>query len=224
MDAQKLCADLNNGLHAMAQPLTVLRAAIEMLSLPRDMAIDRERYLETAAVQIGRTCALFLSVQDLVSARLVAPSCMRLDLRELTAPLIEHQRLSFEALGIGIAVRRGASWLPVWGDAERTEQAVTAALRTAAQVSSRGDVIELIAAPECGFMQLTLLNTRSHGERVSSSDRLELSLAEVNILSQRGRYAFADDPFRVSLAWPLDGCDVAGTHAEDGGERGRPPN
>lgn len=214
-DTRKLCNDVGNGLHAMAQPLTVLRAAIEMLSLPPEATVDRARYVEIAAVQVRRACAVFSSVHDLVSARLEAPHCMRLDLRAVTAPLIDHQRLSIEPSGVAIALLPDAAWLPVWGDAERTELAFAAALRTAAQVSSRGDVIELRAAPLAGFMQLTLLNARCHSERLSSVDRLELSLAETNILSQYGKFTFAGDPFSVSLSWPLDENVLLSTDSGD---------
>jgi len=197
-------ADLVNGLHAMAQPLTILRSAMEVLALPQAAAIDQRRYLEISAKQVARTCGMFASLQDLVEVQIIEAQRARFDLWELLGPLIEDQRRLLLTSGIGIAASRTGPWAATWGDAGRTEQAVLAVLRTAASVSSSGDVIELRAELTDGLVELTLENTRKHGRRMDSSDRLSLSVAEANILSQNGRYAVIEDPFRVSLALPIE--------------------
>lgn len=150
-----------------------------------------------------RTCQLLSCVQDLVIARLIEAQRVQFDLWELLAPMIQDQRILLQSAGVGIAVAQAEPWEPIVGDEERTKQALKAVLKLAASVSSRGDVIELHSSHPNGFAELTLQNTRSHGKRMNSSQRLNLSLAEVNILSQHGRYHFAEDPFRVSLALPM---------------------
>jgi hypothetical protein len=200
-------ADLVNGLHAMAQPLTILRSAIEVLALPQAAAIDQRRYLEISAKQVARTCCMFASLQDLVEVQIIEAKRARFDLWELLAPLVEDQRRFLLTAGIGIASARSGPWAASWGDAARTEQALLAVLKTAGAVSSSGDVIELRAELTDGFVELTLENTRKHGRRMDSSDRLSLSVAEANILSQNGRYAVIEDPFRVSLALPVEEFD-----------------
>lgn len=202
-------ADLVNGLHAMAQPLTILRSAIEVLALPQAAAIDQRRYLEISAKQVARTCGMFASLQDLVEVRIIEAQQARFDLWELLSPLVEDQRRLFLTAGIGIAAARSGPWAASWGDAGRTEQALLALLKTAGSVSASGDVIELRAELADGFVELTLENTRKHGKRIDSSDRLSLSVAEANILSQNGRYAVIEDPFRVSLALPIEEFDRA---------------
>jgi len=202
-NTEKLLADIVNGLHAMAQPLTILRVAIEVLSLPEGGAVDHGRYVGISARQIERTCNLFSSLQDLVTANLREAQQERFDLWELLGPMIEDRRALLQASGIGLVVARRDPSEPIVGDAERTEQAIAEVLTLAASLSSRGDVIELHASRGGGFCELTLQNTRGHGKRISSSDRLSLSLACANIVSQQGKYELAEDPFCVSLALPV---------------------
>jgi len=201
-DPGKFYADIVNGLHAIAQPLTILRAAIEVLALPA-CAVDHQRYQEISAKQVERTCHLFTSLQDLVAAKLNDAQRVRFDLWELLGPMIEDRRALLQAAGIGIVVASHHPFEPVLGDLERTEKALAEVLKMAASVSSRGDVIELHASHADGFCQLTLQNTRGHGKRISSPDRLSLSVAAINIVSQQGKYRFVEDPFCVSLALPV---------------------
>jgi signal transduction histidine kinase len=212
-------ADLATGLHAMAQPLTILRSAIEVLALPRAVNIDQRRYLEISAKQLARTCDMFDSLQDLVAAQMIEAQRAHFNLWELLTPLAEDQRRLLLAAGVGIAVACAEPSASICGDAERTEQTLMALLNLAASLSSRGDVIELRTAQANGFVELTLENTRRHGKRMDSSHRLSLAVAEANILSQHGRCSVVEDPFRVSLALPVEeliavACETTLSHQD----------
>lgn len=196
--------DLLNGLHALAQPLSVLRAASEVLTMPRMQAVDQRHYIETWCAQVERACTLFGSVQDLVATRVIEADRARFDVWELLAPMIDDQRAQLHSSGVGFAVANTVEWAPVLGDAQRTVHALVAVLRMAGATAARGDVIELHTSCDPGFMQLKFQNSRRHGKRMSSSDRLSLSLAVANITSQHGTYDFREDPFCFSLALPLD--------------------
>lgn len=202
--ADPFCADLVNGLHALAQPLSVLRAASEILVLPRMQGVDQRHYIETWCAQVERACTLFGSVQDLMATQLTAADRVRFDMWELLAPMIDDQRALLHSTGVGIAVSNTAPWVPVWGDAARTAHALGAVLKMAATLASRGDVIELHGWCDAGSMQLRFQNTRRHGRKMSSSDRLSLSLAAANITSQHGTYDVAEDPFCFCLALPVE--------------------
>lgn len=199
----KFHADLLNGLHAVAQPLTVLRAAIEILSRPAGAAIDHQRYLEISASQVARTCDLFSCIRELVTSTLLEARRGKFDLWEALEPKIEDHRSNLQSSGVGVVVMRSDAWGPVFGDAERAEQAFCAVLKTAAGLASRGDVIEVRTSCSKGFAELTLLNTRGHGRQLNASERLNLSLAEVSIFSQQGRCRFTEDPFSFSFALPV---------------------
>jgi hypothetical protein len=199
----KFHRELANGLHAMAQPLTMLRAAMEVLTMPASAGVDRRRYLEISAGAVERTCDVFTNLQDLVAASIVEADHTPFDLWDVISPVIEDRRRLLQGSGVAIAAAKGEAWQPIWGDAGRTEQAVAVTLQMAGNLASKGDVIELSGSVENGFIELTLRNTRRHGKPVDSTARLCLALAEANIVSQHGRYEFAEDPFRVSLALPV---------------------
>jgi hypothetical protein len=209
-DSGKFFGDLANGLHAMAQPLTILRASMEVLALPPSAGVDQRRYLEISTSQLERACHLFTCVQDLVAVKIVEAQKKQFDLWELITPLIEGQKGILQASGVAIAVARQEACCAILGDPGRTEQAVAAALQMAAELASRGGVIEVSAAQGGGFAELTLRNTSRHGRSLDSSARLSVALAEANVLSQGGKYEFAEDPLRVSMALPVEEAARAG--------------
>lgn len=199
-DGDRFSSDLADGLHAMAQPLTILRSTMEALKFVP--ATDQQRYLEISARQVERTCWLFSCMQDLVSAQRSEADRKPFDLRELVGPRVEEHRKQLAAAGIGLVFTEAESTAPVCGDAERTDQAVDAILRIAGAVSSRGDVIEMRTAHRKGFVEVTFENCSRHGKSANASDRFGLAVAEANILSQQGLYTFIADPFCVSVALP----------------------
>lgn len=199
------CSELAEGLHALAQPLSVLRSAVELLVLAERTGFDRQRYLEITAQQTKRTCEMFSSIQDLLVSATKHADRVELDFWSLATPIIEDQKSLSQGLGIGIAAARREGTDPVFGDARRTEQAISAVLESALSISSRGDVLELTGLQAGGFFEFTVQNARNHGKGMNSTQRLNLSLAKANILSQQGRYHFAEDPFCVSFALPVCG-------------------
>jgi hypothetical protein len=65
-DLGLLYAQLSDGLHALAQPLTILRSIAVAAANPDLAAADRLRYLDISSEQIERACVLFEGLQDLV--------------------------------------------------------------------------------------------------------------------------------------------------------------
>lgn len=198
----RFCAEVADGLHALAQPLSILRAAMEMISVSERTA--RLRYLSVAEQQMGRTSRLFSSLQYLLASELEPAHCTRFDLWELLAPIIEDRTPALRELGIAIAASKPDSPLPVFADAERTQQAISALLETATANSSPGDRIELKTTQSGGSVEFSVTGADNEARRMSSTDRLNLSLAKRNILSQHGAYDFCEDPFRASFTLPVN--------------------
>src|SRR5580698_1814128 len=69
---ERFCAELADGLHALAQPLTILRSAIALLAMANEAGTDGTKYVTLSARQIDRTCQLFSSVQNLLGSRTAA--------------------------------------------------------------------------------------------------------------------------------------------------------
>lgn len=200
-DHARFCAEVANGLHALAQPLSILRAAMEMIPVSEKTA--RRRYLDVGEKQMDRASRLFLSLQCLVASELEPANCSHFDLGELLGPMIEGRKPALRELGIAIAAPKPELPQPVFADAERTQQAIAALLETAISNSSPGDRIELRTSQADGFVEFTVTGAGSEARRMSSTDRLNLSLAKGNILSQHGAFEFREDPFGVSFRLPV---------------------
>ena len=63
-----LCENLSRSLHAMAQPITVLRGAIGAMVMRRDSGADAGRYLDLSHQQVERLCNLLSEMRDLVDS------------------------------------------------------------------------------------------------------------------------------------------------------------
>jgi len=64
--SERFYADLADGLHALAQPLTILRGSIMALS-SEEITPERQRhYLDVSKSQLERACALFDAMQELM--------------------------------------------------------------------------------------------------------------------------------------------------------------
>lgn len=67
MDAE-VVGQLAEGLHAMAQPLTILRGAAGGLQLSPRIALEDRRYVEMCNTQTERLCELLARVRDLLDS------------------------------------------------------------------------------------------------------------------------------------------------------------
>jgi signal transduction histidine kinase len=67
-ESGRFYADLADGLHALAQPLTILRGSIMALNSEEITPERQQHYLDVSKSQVERACALFDAVQALVIA------------------------------------------------------------------------------------------------------------------------------------------------------------
>ena len=201
-ELQRLYASMTTGLHALAQPLTVLRSAVSASAREDLSETDRQWYLDTAVDQVEHACTLFQHLQQLVASGRIKADCAPIDLLALILPIVADQKQILEGSGIDFRVSFPQILDPVLGDMDRMLQALFAALKVAASLSTRGDVIELTVSTDDRYVELMVQNRRQHGKRMTSSDRLSFALAEANLRSQRGGYTCTEDPFRVALTLP----------------------
>jgi nitrogen-specific signal transduction histidine kinase len=66
--AAETAAGLAQGLHAMAQPLTILRGAAGALQLSPSVSVSDRRYVEMCAVQAERLCEMIVGLRDRLDA------------------------------------------------------------------------------------------------------------------------------------------------------------
>jgi light-regulated signal transduction histidine kinase (bacteriophytochrome) len=203
-------AELADGLHALAQPLTILRSAIGMLAIAEQDTDARQRFLDLSVRQIERTCALFASVQDLVALRLEPAGQAPVDFEVLLLRTVEEQASAYQAAGVELAVNKADCLPQIAGDAQRTEKAIAASLATALSISTREDRIEMNVTRSEDRIEIAIAGLRGRGRNMNSSERLSLAVAKINIWSQQGRYHCAEEPFSVTLALPV--CKPGCTH------------
>jgi nitrogen-specific signal transduction histidine kinase len=80
LDAQVI-GQFAEGLHGMAQPLTILRGAVGALQLSSRVGPEDRRYVEMCVTQTDRLCALLSRVRDLLDSAQVgeAGNCGQVD-------------------------------------------------------------------------------------------------------------------------------------------------
>lgn len=195
-------AGLKNGLHAMAQPLTVLRGALGAWKLRGATGAESDRYLNMSTMQVERMVGLLSCLQDVLDPADGEPKRVKIDIGELTGHVIEDMTSDLRGWGIGIEATELDRPIRIHGDADRTERAIRAALRTASSVTSPGGSIRLSVRPGDDLVEVIVKHTAKHGKNLSFADRLNLSLVETNIRSQGGEYRFVEDPLCILFALP----------------------
>jgi hypothetical protein len=204
----RLCAHFDDGLHALAQPLTVLRSVVLTAINSEISAQDRQRYLEMSVEQVEGACQLFQTLRELVFAWQNAAGRELIDLSQMLASVEEVQSEVLQQSGVKLAVQAPDLLPPTLGDKDRTLQALFGLLQITASVSAPRDLIELQVTPIAGEIQLTLQNRRVSGNYLKSAARLTLALAETNIRSQRGVFQFVENPLCVIFTLPTREIDA----------------
>ncbi|HEY6489216.1 MAG: hypothetical protein WCC26_08370 [Terracidiphilus sp.] len=201
-----LYADLANGLHAMAQPLTILRGALGALAMVNAVAPEHERYLEMSTREIERLCDMMFCLQGLLDAASHPADCKPVSLAEVIEPVLELEK-TFSALGLRIEAALPAAALDLLCDADRTERALRSAVKTLASLAEPGSVLKFTVDVHPPVVDLVLLAESAPGKRFGSQQRLGLSLMEASLRSQQGTMELSEDPLRIVLRLPVRSQD-----------------
>lgn len=192
-------SELADGLHAMAQPLTILRGAMCALTFHDQIEPASRRYLDMSSKQVDRLCDLMSGMQNLLHSVQAKNKLTTFDLLELLDPVLQQHEAMASESSVQIAVTKPERPLYVLGEEQGVEQAFSAALRTAIAISGPNDRIEVQVAPHDGFASLILRNENFQGNSLGSFERFYLTVVETIIRSQCGVYEFSDNPFSISL-------------------------
>jgi signal transduction histidine kinase len=86
----RVCRELDEGLHALAQPLTILRGALGALTMrgavPPQVA---SRYLEMSNTQVDRLCNMLSGLHNLLDGVRSEPACT-----EIKLPLLDEEEIT----------------------------------------------------------------------------------------------------------------------------------
>jgi signal transduction histidine kinase len=195
----QLYAQLADGLHAMAQPLTILRGAMCALTMQDSVEPANRRYLDMSTKQVDRLCDLMSGLQSLLHAGQSKVEFRSFDLIELIDPIVEQQRNAARESGVRIVWTRPERPIHALGDEHGVEQAFSAALKTALSAAKRDERVQVEIALRDGFVGLTLRNESFSKRNLGSFERFHLTVVEHMIRSQCGMYELIDHPLSISL-------------------------
>jgi hypothetical protein len=199
-DHARFYREFAEGLHAMAQPLTILRGAMAAMTLREE--IDLHHYMEMSACQVDRLCDVMASLQHLLLVKQYEPKCSDFDLWDALAPAMEERKRVLGEAGIGLTANGPPQRVWVHGDAERARKALLAALTVMAALAAEGDVIRLSVEAGEDWAEIALENTCRPMGCLSAPDRLCLASAQASMRSQQGSVATMENPSRIVLTLP----------------------
>jgi hypothetical protein len=197
---ESLCSNLSHGLHAAAQPLTILRAS---LSNTDEMTLAELQLLVTnSAREVERVCTLFSYMQQLVINESVKPRIAEAEIISLIDDVTDGLDLLFRESAMALKVVLPDVCNKVVIDSVRTRQALSSVMLIAHAISNTGDTIELTASSSSDSVQIIVTNSHRNPSILNAEGRLSMALAETNIRNQRGSFQYGLNPFYVCVELP----------------------
>jgi signal transduction histidine kinase len=202
-ESEILFSNLSDGLHATAQPLTILRASLSEAQID-PMSRDELRELAVrSSVEVERVCTLFRCLQQILNIGRFKPNLSATPILPLIADVAGGVDLVFERDGMFLSSIVPETCQPVQIDPARTHQALSIVLLIAHRVSQAQDTIELFASsPSARVVRIVVRNRTSNVDTVDSQMHLSMALAEANIRSQRASFSWRLKPFKVQIELP----------------------
>lgn len=202
--SKEFCWNLSQGLHAAAQPLSILRAG---LGNPRlgEMSHEKIRKLASiSAIEVERVCTLFHYLQQLVKIESIEPELIATPILPLLAHAAEGVDLLFRQSGLSLKTTEPDDGQPVLINLSRTLEVLSSVLLIAHAVSRPGDTVELIAACDSSSaaVRVVIRNLNAHIAELKADASLGMSLAAANMRSQRGTLTWSLQPFAVEIVCP----------------------
>jgi hypothetical protein len=201
--SEVLCSNLSDGLHAVAQPLTILRASLSNPDTDRMSAGELRELTAISAVEVERVCKLFDYLRDLVCAENTKAHLSSTPILPFLSDVVDGVRLLCVKDGILLNSIMPDSCRPVFIDRARTLQAFSSALLIARGVSQSQDTVEVIVTSQTSStVQVVVRNLNSCVESMNAETRLDLALAEANIRSQQANFSCSLEPFSIRIELP----------------------
>ena len=200
--SETLCSQLSLGMHAAAQPLTILLASLSKANTDRMNTTELRELTESSAVHVQRVCALFRYLQQLLLIENSRAHVCPTPILPVLVHVVEGVDLLFRETGISLKVTMPDSCHPVRIDRARTVQALTSVLLIAHGVSKARDTVELILTSTPHTVQIVVRNWNSVVKGLNPEVHLCLAVAEANMRSQQAGFSLNLQPFHVQIELP----------------------
>jgi signal transduction histidine kinase len=195
-------SQLSQGMHAAAQPLTILLASLGRTNTHRMNTSELRELTESSAVQVQRVCTLFRHLQQLLLVQSTEPTVLPVSVLPLLTHVVEGVELVFREAGVALSMSIPESCPPVLIDGPRTIRALTSLLVIASQISHATDTVDLILTSTSDFLQIVIRNLRSQIKELDAEASLSLAVAEANMRTQEAVFSLSLQPFRVRIELP----------------------
>jgi hypothetical protein len=197
-----LCSNLSHGIHAAAQPLTILLASLSKAHTDRMSTEELRELTASSSEEVQRVCTLFSYLQELVIAESIRPKLSATAILPLLASAAEGVQLLFHEHGMILSSTVPEACPLVLINGPRTLRALSGVLLTAHALSSAQDQVEIIASTSIHGMQIVVRNLNLSVVSNSAEARLSMAAAEANIRSQQAGFIFTQRPFQVLIDLP----------------------
>jgi hypothetical protein len=200
-----LCSNLSKGLHAVAQPLTILRAGLG-IGLANPLSLGELRELAANSyVEVERVCSLFDYLQQLVIAASTKPSLTATPILPLVADAVNGVHVLFEHDGMVLSTMLPDVCDPVLIDNVRTFRALSSLLLIVQGLSRAQDTIELIVSTSPpNSIRIVVRNLNLYLEGLSEEASLSMAIADANIRSQQAGFSWNLRPFSMEIEFQTD--------------------
>lgn len=203
----ELCKDLLQALHSASQPLTILRASLDLPNIQTRSVEELRRLLKQTNQEVERLCLFFSYIQQFVLIGSIDAEMTIESLPRLLTHTVEGVHLLFEEAGISLKVEDAATAsLLILLDVSRFEQALSAILLVVLGMAVRGDVVTVTSPSPGKILQIVLPPTSLN--TMTSQTRLSLALAATNLRSQGAGLMWQEHPFTAQIALPVTGSPV----------------
>ena len=194
-----LYANVLMGLHAVSQPLTMLRASFWSEGLQAMTDAELREFVQCSAFEVERACALFDLTRELVNTECLQVNVSLCDLIAILRELSERAIPEYERDGISLRVLLPSGAPPIICDRVRTYKACATALALTRRVSRAGDTVLLSATASNDHMEIVLKNAALGPVALDAEAQLALALTKLVLKKQAASLTCESDPFCVSL-------------------------
>jgi hypothetical protein len=200
-----LCSNLSKGLHAAAQPLTILRAGLGM-GLASPLSLGELRELAASSyVEVERVCVLFDYLQQLVFVASAKPSLTAAPILPLVERAADGVCALFEQDGMVLSSMLPDACDPVLIDSVRTLRALSSVLLIVHGLSRARDTVELIVSSSLpNSIRIVVRNLSLYLDSLSEEASRSMAIADANIRSQQADFSWNLQPFSVEIEFPTN--------------------
>ncbi len=192
------CCDLAEGLHAVAQPLTIVQNELSPWRIENLSESDLRESVSNSAREIERVCSLFGIVRQLIAIERFAPELENLISADLIAEAVGGVDRLYEERRIGLRVGSEGPYM-MMAHRKRALQSLTILLLTACALSDVGQSVEINSQATSRYVSIGMKNPDVELKYLDAHHKLAMTLVESSIRGQQGKFGYELQPFGARL-------------------------